>query len=465
MDFYFFPTRGNRMESTQVESNPNEGGINLDPVKDSGEMKVSPSSISNLEVAGPSAPHIPSPSPDEEQALLHSEGEEETEGAVAALDSLSLKQKRQRLPGSAKRNLRKLIESGVPYESALKQVVSRLKSSPEGGAKPTPTGKRLHSDGSTPELRAKRPKSATTQTVKPKAVPVEQLSYKAAVSGVKVGLIHHDYPAQQFSAEEVVLLRREVISAVDRLYKSGVRKQIRFESCAPRPGWLLVTCADAGSTDWLLSAASSFRPWDGAQIKAVVGKDIPRPLVCVAYIPDDEKDTPLSRDTVLGRLEMMNDGLPTAEWTVLNSTRSGPGQTWTFAIDEVSVKALEDLGWRPYFGFGRVQFRLKDKQGEGKSSPAEEKAVATVTVAPPSTAGPSSAGAKSADVAPGTTPAQGRTPGRVVGRGLNRQQRAGARSAPRGGLSRGKPSTSARGSGRGRAGGRRAGRTAPRPQR
>nr|XP_022910615.1 uncharacterized protein LOC111421669 [Onthophagus taurus] len=254
-----------------------------------------------------------------------------------------------------------------------------------------PLAKRARSDGSTPELVAKKPKPAEIVPTETKAASEKQLTYKAAVSGIRVGLIHPDYPAQQFNVEQVGLLRREVISAVDNIQKGGVRTQVRFEGCATRPGWLLVTCADACSKDWLVNTANSLHPWEGAQIKAVEGKDIPRPHVCVAYIPDDEANVPLTKETVLTRLEVMNNSLQTSEWTVLNTTRSGPGQTWTFAVDEVSCNALEELCWRPYFGYGRIQFRLK---GKGVENPAPTtETTEAVTVAPSTSSAPAATSA------------------------------------------------------------------------
>ncbi|XP_071052985.1 uncharacterized protein [Onthophagus taurus] len=429
MDYPFYPTRGICMETPSINKTLNEGGINLDPEKETNKMEDNPPSQSTLAAAGSSAPKISSSSLEE---VLHSKGEEIEEEAVKVLDSGTLKQKRLRLPGSSKRNLRKLMGSGVPYETALKQVLDKFKTPSEESAMTSkPLSKRVHSDGSTLEQLAKKPKPAETQPTEPIAGSEKKLNYKAAVSGIRVGLIHPDYPAQQFNVEQVRLLRREVISAVDNIKKVGVRTQVRFESCAMCSGWLLVTCADACSKNWLVNTAKNLHPWEGAQIKAVVGSDIPRPHVCVAFIPDDVVSVPLTKETVLTRLEVMNNSLHTSEWTVLNTTRSGPGHTWTFAVDEVSVKALEELCWRPYFGFGRIQFRLKGK-GVENPTPTVEKTEA-VTVAPSTSSAPAATSTNCGKIS---------APTGISSRG----RYTGTRSAPRESGGRGKFFTPARGS-------------------
>ncbi|XP_074042621.1 uncharacterized protein isoform X1 [Leptinotarsa decemlineata] len=57
----------------------------------------------------------------------------------------------------------------------------------------------------------------------------------------------------------------------------------------------------------------------------------------------------------------MNHGLSTLEWTIIHKEKSGPGQTWTFAVEDGSMAVLARTGFRPYFGFGQVLFRLKTR--------------------------------------------------------------------------------------------------------
>lgn len=103
---------------------------------------------------------------DQERELLRSptpvSGGEDKSGdeKSKALDKLSLK--RKRLGGAARRHLSRLLKGGTEYDTALKivieshgnqQLLKRRQSSSKVGA-----GKRVLSDDSTPEQRAKMPR-------------------------------------------------------------------------------------------------------------------------------------------------------------------------------------------------------------------------------------------------------------------------------------------------------------------
>ncbi|KAG5872579.1 hypothetical protein JTB14_035559 [Gonioctena quinquepunctata] len=96
---------------------------------------------------------------------------------------------------------------------------------------------------------------------------------------------------------------------------------------------------------------------------------MPKPHVCVAFIPDDVSGKRTSPESVLNRLRGGNRGLLTQEWKILRLEESGPAHTWTFSMEEASVKALEKLDFMPYFSFGRMQFRPKDSRAEGSEKP------------------------------------------------------------------------------------------------
>jgi hypothetical protein len=120
----------------------------------------------------------------------------------------------------------------------------------------------------------------------------------------------------------------------------------------------------------------TLQPWEGANLKFVQGNDLPKPHICVAYIPDDEPGKRLEAEEVLHRLMVMNHGLNTQEWVVLHRDDSGPGQTWTFSVDELSMTLLRKLEFRPYFGFGQVILRPRVRGGKEPPRNTPEVAVA-----------------------------------------------------------------------------------------
>lgn len=336
------------VESTMTTGNLNERGQILD-LQETGEP---------METGIDPTPQI---SLDQERELLKSPSPgstgsgDEVSKAADVLDKFTLKKKR--LGGAARKRLSRLLKSGVDYETALKTVSEQrvAQQKPERGQQ-TPSGqveatKRLRSDDSTPDQRAKKPREG--ETVK--------ASFRAAVEGVRVGLIHSDYPTTALTNTQMGLLQQAVMQAVEEIPDEG--PQVRFLGCTQRPGWLLITCADGTSVSWLESVVTRLQPWDGARLKFVQGQDLPKPHVCVAYIPDDAGKR-LTSEVVLNRLRKMNHGLNTREWTVLHRVEAGPGQTWTFSVDEASMDTLKGLEFRPFCGFGQVQFRPKVRGGK-----------------------------------------------------------------------------------------------------
>lgn len=350
-------TRGNKISSNQ-NNQPNEGGQTFDLQATEEHMEVG---------VNPTPTESPIP-PDQERRLLRSptsgtEGEGGPEDETTrALGSLKLR--RKQLPGAARKRLSKLIKSGIPYQTALSTVLeqlaageSRATCESQSSSDPAGTSKRLLSDSSPQDQRAKKPR--VTESTKP--------SFNVAVKGVRVGFIHPDFPVEAFTEEQLGVLQRSILTAVDKLPDDG--PQVRFLGCSHRPGWLLITCADQVSATWLESTYKDLQLWEGARLKVVQGEDIPKPHIYVAYIPDEDQGR-LTSESVLLRLRKMNHGLNTREWKILHREESGPGQVWTFSVDDRSRLALDGLNNRPFFGFGQVQFRPKVKGERGKEPPA-----------------------------------------------------------------------------------------------
>jgi hypothetical protein len=71
--------------------------------------------------------------------------------------------------------------------------------------------KRPHSDSSTPSLEKEQPK-------KPRSIPVQIVSYKEAVVGIKMGVIHRHQPEIKLDQTQVDLMQKKVLNAVDGKY-------------------------------------------------------------------------------------------------------------------------------------------------------------------------------------------------------------------------------------------------------
>ncbi|KAG5866975.1 hypothetical protein JTB14_012712 [Gonioctena quinquepunctata] len=80
--------------------------------------------------------------------------------------------------------------------------------------------------------------------------------------------------------------------------------------------------------------------WEAASLKCVTGNQLPRPHICVAFIPV-EGSRHLFPEQVLTRFRKMNHGLTTLDWTILHKETSGPGQKGTSAMDNSYMAELE----------------------------------------------------------------------------------------------------------------------------
>ncbi|KAG5878325.1 hypothetical protein JTB14_030975 [Gonioctena quinquepunctata] len=80
-------------------------------------------------------------------------------------------------------------------------------------------------------------------------------------------------------------LQYVILAAVEDISDGGT--QVRFQGCTLRPGRLLVTCDGQESASWLEGVINTLQPWEWAFLKCVTGDQLPRPHICIAFIPDE----------------------------------------------------------------------------------------------------------------------------------------------------------------------------------
>jgi len=71
---------------------------------------------------------------------------------------------------------------------------------------------------------------------------------------------------------------------------------------------------------------------------------------------------PVSRDRFLRILSGQNRSLRTDCWVLKNQAKMLKGQLLVWDIDSDSVAALETVDMHPYFGLGRVTFKVSRDQ-------------------------------------------------------------------------------------------------------
>ncbi|KAM8707607.1 hypothetical protein ACLKA7_014698 [Drosophila subpalustris] len=311
---------------------------------------------------------------------------------------------RNRLSGAARKRLKHYKAKGLPIEQALamaKQPLPNPRKRPKAGdslkrgrsANTTPEsnmpkrGSAKPGAGATPasvpELKAA---SADQQAEQPpisrpaaRTEPREHPSYSAVTSAEKFAVIPSGYPKVLLSTKELSAVQEAILDVI-RTQRQGAVKP-SFTGCTFRPGWLLISCANRETADWLKAAMPKLKLWPGAKVELVADADMPKPQVYIGHFPKTEK---YSNEDILQLLEGQNSALRTGDWRILNRVDRGKHIELTFAVDPNSDEKLKSVGHRLCYGFGQVIVRQRSKHSaEAKHAPTATAPVPAKTAQTP----------------------------------------------------------------------------------
>ncbi|KAM8718854.1 hypothetical protein ACLKA7_001546 [Drosophila subpalustris] len=88
-----------------------------------------------------------------------------------------------------------------------------------------------------------------------------------------------------------------------------------FTGCSFRRGWLLISCANQETANWLKATVPKLKLFNGAQIELVAEADMPRPQIYVGYFAKTEK---CSNEDILQLLKGQNRIGRIGDWRTLN---------------------------------------------------------------------------------------------------------------------------------------------------
>uniref|UniRef100_T1HJ38 DUF4780 domain-containing protein n=1 Tax=Rhodnius prolixus TaxID=13249 RepID=T1HJ38_RHOPR len=246
-----------------------------------------------------------------------------------------------RISGSSKKRVMALTREGRNYVEAKRQVIRENFN--RWAQQTSKAAKRPRSEGESPQQ---------WQPAKKVKARAGEKSYSEALSFVKVAIVQEGYPEAQLAPERLTAIQQAVLKEYDQIPKGSM--QVRLAKCMYRPGFVLATCADQFSAEWLRDIVPKLRPWDGARLLPLLGDDIPRPETAVVFIPD-EHGSRVEADIVLKRLEVGNQKLCTDNWKVWGCKPVEGGQVWTFSMDRASLDEMRRLKMSPFLGWGQVK--------------------------------------------------------------------------------------------------------------
>ena len=276
--------------------------------------------------------------------------------------------KRGKLNGASRKRLKWLIKSGLdPAEARIKalqpippaeRVSVKRPRSEESTPSSTKAEKRVKTSEGERKVEASKPQPSTSS-----APP---LNFKEAVKRFKVGILHTDYPDENLSKEQQMLIQGSILSKV----AESTTISPQFSGVAARPGWLCVTCDDKATAEWLVMITEHLKPWEGATLKAVEEKDLPRSKIVGAFLPNSSGD---DNELISKMLKAQNPSLNTAEWRIIRRSNQGTAAHLLMSVDITSFLSLKKADFRVCFKFGKVVLRPKNEGKEPQKKPVDNK--------------------------------------------------------------------------------------------
>ncbi|KAL7735695.1 hypothetical protein ACLKA6_002572 [Drosophila palustris] len=290
---------------------------------------------------------------------------------------------RNRLSGAGRKRLKHYKAKGLPIEQALamaKQPLPNPRKRPKAGD----SLKRGRSANTTPENNmpkrgSAKPGAGATPASVPelKAAPADEQAEQRAVTSAEK--FPSGYPKALLSTKELSAVQEAILDVI-RTQRQGAVKPF-FTGCTFRPGWLLISCANRETADWLKAAMPKLKLWPGAKVELVADADMPKPQVYIGHFPKTEK---YSNEDILQLLEGQNSALRTGDWRILNRVERGKQIELTFAVDPNSDEKLKSVGHRLCYGFGQVIVRQRGKHSaEAKDAPTATAPVPAKTAQTP----------------------------------------------------------------------------------
>lgn len=357
-------------EKNLPQAEPKPGTSTATLSEDSMDMDVFKSPASDFDGVTPLS--------EEEQLTKETKVDELLEESI---EKLKLKDKR--LSGAARKRFKWLMKKGHSREEALELAKQKM---PEKQA----NTKRLRSDDSIEQDDSKKFKPASESKAKakvPKANPQPRdqpkASFSAALEGVKVGILPKAYPETLLTNDQLKLIQDEILEKVIEQEEAELKP--RFLNSTYKPGFLVVTCANEATAEWLIGATTKIKPWEGAELKAVTDKDIPRAQILVGYFPQSEE---YSNERIFKLIKAQNAGLNVSEWKVFRRAQEGSITQITISVDHPSAERLKKESYKICYRFGTASLRPRTGPSVKKPPPS------TSVASKPSTSGASKGTAK-----------------------------------------------------------------------
>lgn len=265
---------------------------------------------------------------------------------------------RRGLSGAGVRWYLRHLTEGMPPEEARKKAVERKvpQADPPQGNAPKKRGASQLTPQKEPDLKRRKVPStaAATRT---------HTSYAEAASSIKVAILPKEQ-GESLSADELTTLEEAIVGEM----MLGAESSLQFAGIHFRPGMLVVDCVDKQTADWLVGKGHQLAKWEGKELRACMGDDIPRAHVVTIFFPRSNK---MSEEQLLSLVKTQNRGLNTQLWKILSSKEEASGKLISISIDEESRERILDVGGSIFFRFGKLPVHGLRRKPEGNKEREE----------------------------------------------------------------------------------------------
>jgi hypothetical protein len=266
----------------------------------------------------------------ERQRVDDAKGSEERESIIAALKALKKVQKD---------NMKSKVKiSGVPASSVKPSDAIKILSTPS---------KRSRGSGSSPidQADAKKLKEAPSQENVAGTSNVQTISYRDALTGIRLFLTFESYPTRFMNEEEAKKVEKLLEQELLKLPTENATKP-SFRSLKYHDGTISCVCRDTFSADWLENASFDL-VLDEHKITCYNEQTLPSPPTFKFWIWGEEMDFETFKALILRQ----NDGLLVNYWHLTKRMSHELGNAIFVKVDFVSAKRIKELGYRIACGF------------------------------------------------------------------------------------------------------------------
>ena len=260
----------------------------------------------------------------------------------------------KRLSQSKRRRLKQYLSKGLSHAEALERVLHPVEQ-PE--QRDLPANKRQRStETMSPNNSAKGP-----MTKKPRdhacAVPSAPqrssgVTYRDIMEATNLAVTAADHLVSPLTPEQLKVVRDAILDHIAEQEASATRP--KFRSCLFRRGYLQLACADQDTVRWLETTAPLLKPWEGAQLRVVHTKDLPKALKFIGYFQDSADTT---NDKIIRLLQNQNDGFSTHTWRVCHRNITGKTVELMLEIDQESANLISAQSFLLNYKFGKARMR------------------------------------------------------------------------------------------------------------